>query len=123
MEDNPFYRAMERLCPPKAPPSIGPAAIAEYLRSLETPAKTTPTPLTPLPTVSAPIVERSVLDKIGDATGRVRKAISDGKLNRSGQLEWTSRLLVYLRPFYGRQSPLLKILEQWRKEISKTPLS
>ena len=124
MEDDPYQNPwLGRFLPPKSPPTISPAAVAEYLRSLETPAKTPPpTSLTPLPQVSAP-TERSVLEKIGDATSRVRKAIADGKLNKSGQLEWTSRLLVWLRPFYGNQSPLLKILDQWRKEISKTQLS
>jgi hypothetical protein len=72
--------------------------------------------------VSAPVPERSVLEKIADATRRVRKAIADRKLNKSAQLEWTSRLFFWLRPFYGKQSQLVQTLDQWRKEISKAQL-
>jgi hypothetical protein len=117
MQDDPYQNPwLAQYLPPKAPPSIPPAAVAEYLRSLETPTKSAPPSSTPIP-------ERSVVDKIGDATRRVRKIISDGKLNKSSQVEWVGRLIVFLRPFYGKQSSLLVMLDQWRKDISKNQLS
>src|SRR4029077_13843138 len=58
-----------------------------------------------------------------DATRRVRKAVADRKLNKSAQLQWISQLFLWLRPFYGKQSQLIQMLDQWRKEISKAQLS
>jgi hypothetical protein len=101
--------------PPKPAPTVTPTAIAEYLKSLERP--------TTSPTVSAPVVERSVLEKIADATRRLRKAVADRKLNKSAQLQWISQLFFWLRPFYGKQSQLIQMLDQWRKEITKAQLS
>ncbi len=116
MPDDPYQNPwLAQFLPPKSAPIVPAAAVAEYLRSLE--ARPTP------PTVSAPVAERSVLEKIADATRRVQKAIAGGKLNKSVQLEWISRLLVWLRPFYGKQSQLLQTLDQWRREISKAQLS
>ncbi len=116
MQDNPYQNPLlAQFLPPKPALSVRPAAIAEYLKSLE--QRTT------APTVSAPVVERSVLEKITDATRRVREGIVDRKLNKSAQLEWTSRLLFWLRPFYGKRSQLIQTLDQWRKEISKAQLS
>jgi hypothetical protein len=46
-----------------------------------------------LASVSPPVQERSVIEKIADATGRIRKQIADGKLNRNSQLQWVVRLL------------------------------
>jgi predicted nucleotide-binding protein len=105
-----------RFYPPEPQTSVTQQAVAEYLRSLDASPQ-------PSPSQSAPVQERSVIDKIADATRRVRKTISDGKLNKTAQVEWTSRLLILLRPLYGKQSPLLGMLEQWRKELIKTPLS
>jgi hypothetical protein len=121
MEDNPFHRAIEQLYP-KAPAIGDFSAVADYLRSLEIPAKTTPTPLLPLSDLSSPTVERSVLDKLADATRRVRKFVSNGNLNRIYELEWVAKLLGLLRPIYGRKSPLILTLEELRKQISKRPL-
>ena len=88
--------------------------MARYLASLRSEPSSTPLP-------SAP--ERSVIDKIADVTRRVRKTISDGKLNKAAQVEWTTRLFSLLRPVYGKQSPLVVMLDQWRKETIETPLS
>jgi CAP12/Pycsar effector protein, TIR domain len=115
MQDDPYQNPWLAHFLPKPAPTVTPAAIAQYLKSLE--RGTTP------PQVSTPIVERSVLEKIAYATLRVRKAIANGKLNKSAQLEWTSRLFFWLRPFYGKQSQLVQMLDQWRKETSKTQLS
>jgi hypothetical protein len=116
MQDDPYQNPwLAQLLPAKPAPNLTQAAVAEYLKSLE--RTTTPS------TVSAPVPERSVLEKIADATLRVRKAIAGGKLNKSAQLEWTSRLFFWLRPFYGKQSQLIQTLDHWRKEISKCQLS
>jgi predicted nucleotide-binding protein len=116
MQDDPYQRPwLAPFLPPKPAPTVPPAAIAEYLKSLERP--------TTSPTVSAPVVERSVLEKITDATRRVRRTVTDRKLNKSTQLQWTSQLFLWLRPFYGKQSRLIQMLDQWRKEITKTQLS
>jgi hypothetical protein len=115
MQDDPYQNPwLAHSFPPKPATNVTPT-IAEYLKSLE--RQTTP------PTLSAPVPERSVLEKIADATRRVRKATADGKLSKSVQAEWTSRLFVWLRPFYGKQSQLVQTLDQWRKEISKAQLS
>lgn len=115
MHDDPYQNPLlAQFLPPKPAPNVAPDIIAEYLKSLERP--TAPF------TVSAPVLERSVLEKIADATRRVRKAIADRKLNKSAQLEWISRLFFWLRPFYGKQSQLVQTLDQWRKEISKGQL-
>jgi predicted nucleotide-binding protein len=76
-----------------------------------------------LASVSPPVQERSVIEKIADATGRIRKQIADGKLNRNSQLQWVVRLLFLLKPIFGKESPLVIMLEQLRNEIRKTPLS
>jgi predicted nucleotide-binding protein len=73
--------------------------------------------------VSPPVPERSVIEKIADATGRIRKQIADGKLNKSSQLQWVARLMFLLKPIFGKQSPLVVMLEQLRNEIGKTLLS
>jgi hypothetical protein len=115
MQDDPYQNPLvAQFLPPKPAPSVTPAIIAQYLNSLQKPNAP--------PLVSAPVPERSVLEKIADATRRVRKAIADRKLNKSAQLEWTSRLFFWLRPFYGKQSQLIQTLDQWRKEISKAQL-
>jgi predicted nucleotide-binding protein len=116
MQDDPYRSPLlAPFLPPKPAPTATPAAIAEYLKSLERP--------TTSPTVSAPVVERPVLEKIADATRRVRRAVTDRKLNKSAQLQWTSQLFFWLRPFYGKQSQLIQMLDQWRKEITKAQLS
>lgn len=116
MHDDPYQNPLlAQFLPPKPAPNVTPAIIAEYLKSLERP--TAPS------MVSAPVLERSVLEKIADATRRVRKAIADGKLNKSAQLEWTSRLFFWLRPFYGKQSKLMQTLDEWRKQTSKAAVS
>src|SRR6266487_1300906 len=116
MQDDPYQNPwLASFLPPKPAPTVTPAAIADYLKRFERP--------TTSPTVSAPVVERSVVEKITNATCRVRKAVADKKLNKSAQLQWTSQLFFWLRPFYGKHSQLIQMLDQWRKEISKAQLS
>jgi hypothetical protein len=110
-----FFRAVDRLYPSKPSPAISPQVVAQYLKSLETGSSSSPSS-------SPPVPERSILEKIADATLRVRKAIAGGRLNKSAQLEWVSRLFFWLRPFYGKQSQLVQALDQWRKEVSKAQL-
>lgn len=116
MQDKSFFRAVDRFYPSEPSPAVPPQVLAQYLKALETGSRSSPSP-------SPPVSERSVLEKIADATLRVRKAVASGKLNKSAQVEWMSRLFVWLRPFYGKQSQLIQMLDQWRKEISKTQLS
>jgi len=80
------------------------------------------TPSQPSASPSSPVQERSVIEKIADTTRRIRKQIADGKLNKSSQVEWVGRLIFLLKPIYGKQSPLLLTLDQWRKEIAKAQL-
>jgi hypothetical protein len=83
----------------------------------------TPPPISQAPSIqSPPVQEKSLIDKIADATRAVRKTIADGKLNKSFQVQWVERVRIALRPLYGKQAPLLATLDQWRKEILKTPL-
>src|SRR5882724_5554874 len=107
MQDDSFFRAVDRLYPSKPSPAISPQVVAQYLKSLETGSSSSPSS-------SPPVPERSILEKIADATLRVRKAIAGGRLNKSAQLEWVSRLFFWLRPFYGKQSQLVQALDQWR---------
>jgi hypothetical protein len=100
---------------PKTPPNITPGLVDSYLKSL----KPSPQPLPSQP----PPLEKSVIEKIADASRAVRKTIAEGKLNKNFQLQWLIRLITYLKPVYGKQSPLLLTLEQWRKEINKAPIS
>lgn len=125
MSDDPFESWTTAFVPPSIqPPPVSSSVIAEYLRSLETP-KTGSLSALPSSTATAPAstVERSILEKIAEATKKVRKAISDGKLDRNAQHEWTSRLLLFLRPVYGKRSALITTLEKWRVEVSKAQLS
>lgn len=116
MENDPYQNPwLAHLLPPKPTLTVTPAAIDQYFKSLEQ----RPIP----PTISTSVPERSVLEKIADVTRRARKAIADGKLNKSAQVEWAARLLFLLRPFYGKQSPLVQTLDQWRKEIGRSQLS
>jgi hypothetical protein len=85
------------------------------LKSLHSVPSSTPS------TLSAP--ERSAIDKIADATGKARKAISEEKVTKAIQVEWVSRLILFLKPIYGKAAPLVGVLEQWRKEIAKTQLA
>jgi predicted nucleotide-binding protein len=124
MENDPYQNPfIARFLPPRDPPAISPAAVAQYLRSLE-PAPQLPTlPVSaPLPDLPMPTPERSVLEKLSDATARVRKAIVAKKVNRSNQLEWIARMIALLRPLYGSKSALVKTLEAWRKEITKAQI-
>jgi len=97
------------------PPAVTSQALAEYLKRHGTPSQPSASP-------SSPVQERSVIEKIADTTRRIRKQIADGKLNKSSQVEWVGRLIFLLKPIYGKQSPLLLTLDQWRKEIAKAQL-
>jgi len=101
--------------PPESPPAVTSQALAEYLKRHGTPSQPSASP-------SSPVQERSVIEKIADTTRRIRKQIADGKLNKSSQVEWVGRLIFLLKPIYGKQSPLLLTLDQWRKEIAKAQL-
>lgn len=100
---------------PSPPPAVTSQALAEYLKRHGTPSQPSASP-------SSPVQERSVIEKIADTTRRIRKQIADGKLNKSSQVEWVGRLIFLLKPIYGKQSPLLLTLDQWRKEIAKAQL-
>jgi len=64
------------LKPPRTAPDATSQALVEYLRRHGTPSRA-------LADLSPPAEEKSVIDKITDATRRVRTQIADGKLNKS----------------------------------------
>lgn len=112
-KDNPW---MVGLRPPEPPPSVMSEALARMF-------KTSGGPSQGLASVSPPVQERSVMEKIAGATDRIRKQIADGKLNRNSQLQWVAHLIFLLKPIFGKESPLVIMLEQLRNEIGKTQLS
>jgi len=112
-KDNPWMVALR---PPEPPPSVMSEALARMF-------KTSGGPSQGLASVSPPVQERSVMEKIAGATDRIRKQIADGKLNRNSQLQWVAHLIFLLKPIFGKESPLVIILEQLRNEIGKTQLS
>ncbi len=117
MSDNPFdfLGGFPRPKPPEAP-KVTPELLDRYLKSLATPVKA--------PSAETPAVpEKSVLEKIIEATGLVRKAISEGKLNKGLQLQWVVRVRNGLQQLCGTKHPLLTTLAGWRAEIEKAPLS
>ena len=118
MENNPFP-SLSQLLSAKQQAVVPPSGVAEYLRNLSIPLGTTPQSLLS----AAPSIERSTIDKISDATRRVRKLLTEGKINRTSQREWIQRLIICLRPFYGRKSSLLATLGQWQKEIGKAQIA
>jgi predicted nucleotide-binding protein len=111
-KENPW---MVGLKPPEPPPGVSQALARIF--------ETSGGPSQGLAGVSPPVQDRSVIEKIADATGRIRKQIADGKLNRNSQLQWVVRLIFLLKPIFGKESPLAIMLEQLRNEIRKTPLS
>jgi CAP12/Pycsar effector protein, TIR domain len=113
LKENPWMIGLRR---PEPPPAVMSEALA---RMFQTSAGPSPG----LASVSPPVQERSVIEKIADATGRMREQIADGKLNRNSQLQWVARLIFLLKPIFGKQSPLMVTLEQLRNEIGKTQLS
>ena len=115
MPEDPLRGLWSRQFAPPEPSPISPAAVAEYLKSLESTSQPSPSP-------SPPPQEKSAIEKIADATRAVRKTIADGKLNKGFQVQWVERVRVALRPVYGKQSPLVATLDQWRNEMVKAPL-
>jgi hypothetical protein len=106
---------MVGLKPPEPPPGVSQALARIF--------ETSGGPSQGIAGVSPPVQDRSVIEKIADATGRIRKQIADGKLNRNSQLQWVVRLIFLLKPIFGKESPLVIMVEQLRNEIRKTPLS
>jgi predicted nucleotide-binding protein len=111
-KENPW---MVGLKPPEPPPGVSQALARIF--------ETSGGPSQGIAGVSPPVQDRSVIEKIADATGRIRKQIADGKLNRNSQLQWVVRLIFLLKPIFGKESPLVIMVEQLRNEIRKTPLS
>lgn len=116
MPDEPLRGLWSRQFGPTEPTPVSPTAAAEYLKSLEAPSQ-------PAPISLPPPQEKSAIDKIGDATVAVRKTIADGKLTKGFQVQWLERIRIALRPVFGKQSALLTTLDEWRKEMIKTPPS
>jgi hypothetical protein len=99
---------------PKPDPRLTSEAVAQYLKSLETPSQQSPTGSAPL---------KSVFDRIRDNTAALHKPMAEGKVSKAMQLQWAARLRDAFRPLYGEKSPLVVMLKQWVKDISKTQLS
>ena len=112
-KENPW---MVGLRPPEPPPAVMSDALARLLQTSGGLSQG-------LVSVPSPVSERSVIEKIADATGRIRKQIAEGKLNRNSQRQWVSRLIFLLKPIFGKQSALVIMLEQLRNEIGRTQLS
>ena len=124
MEKDPYQNPWLRRFGPREPaPSLTSEVIAQYPKSLEPPYTPPPLPNPPSSLHTSVVPERSLVEKIADANSRVRKAVADGKLNRAMQTEWVGKLLFFLRPLYGKKSALIAMLEQLRKDISKSALS